>query len=236
MKRTYTIETNTCVGEKVQLSGWVATKRNHGKIVFIDLRDKKGIIQVVALSEQSIDKLKTESVITVTGTVKKRPNHLQNKTSPTGSVEIEAEKIDILSLAQDLPFAIEKDKGDVAEDVRLKYRYLDLRRSKMRNNLVMRAKMIQFLRQYLCKLDFTEVETPYLSKSTPEGARDYLVPSRLQSGHFYALPQSPQQYKQLLMVAGLEKYFQIVRCFRDEDTRGDRQAEFTQLDIELSFV
>ena len=236
MKRIYTQEVNKHIGEQVKLCGWVATKRDHGKIVFIDLRDKKGIVQVVTEDNRDIRKIKTESVIEVIGRVKERPPHLKNNTSPTGSVEVEAVSVNVLSIADDLPFAIEKDKNDVAEEIRLKYRYLDLRRTKMRNNLHNRAKIIQFLREYLCKEDFTEVETPYLSKSTPEGARDYLVPSRLQNGYFYALPQSPQQYKQLLMVAGLEKYFQVVRCFRDEDTRGDRQAEFTQLDIEMSFI
>ncbi len=236
MKRIYTQEANKHIGEQVKLCGWVATKRDHGKIIFIDLRDKKGIVQVVTEDNQDIGKIKIESVIEVIGRVKERPSHLKNSTSPTGGVEVEAVSVNVLSIADDLPFAIEKDKNDVAEEIRLKYRYLDLRRTKMRNNLHSRAKTIQFLREYLCKEDFTEVETPYLSKSTPEGARDYLVPSRLQNGYFYALPQSPQQYKQLLMVAGLERYFQVVRCFRDEDTRGDRQAEFTQLDIEMSFI
>lgn len=240
MKRIYISETVDRIGEKVKLNGWLAVKRDHGKILFIDLRDKSGVIQVVisgdAAKQSGIDKAKVESVIEIEGTVKNRPEHLVNKDLETGSVECEAESVKVISFSDDVPFEIEKGKGDVSEEVRLKYRYLDLRRPKMQANIKLRSQVIKFIRDYLTQDGFNEIETPYIGKSTPEGARDYLIPSRLQHGKFYALPQSPQQYKQLLMVAGFEKYFQIVRCFRDEDTRGDRQAEFTQLDMEMSFV
>lgn len=228
------------VGEKVKVCGWLAVKRDHGKILFIDLRDRTGVLQVVITGDiaasSGVDKCKTESVLCVEGTVKKRPEHLVNNDLETGEIELEASVVTVLAQSDDVPFAIEKGRGDVSEDIRLKYRYLDLRRPKMHSNIVLRAKVIKYIRDYLTQEGFYEIETPYLGKSTPEGARDYLVPSRQQQGKFYALPQSPQQYKQLLMVAGFEKYFQIARCFRDEDTRGDRQAEFTQLDLEMSFV
>jgi len=232
------------VGEKVKICGWVNTRRDHGKLVFIDLRDMSGLAQVVFVPslEQNIydlaQKLRSEWVVAIEGIVAKRPEKMINPKIETGTVEIQAENLEVLSVAKTLPFEItdDKEKNEVGEEIRLKYRYLDIRRKKMRENLVWRYKIIDFIRGFLGKENFTEIETPILTKSTPEGARDFIVPSRLQPGNFYALPQSPQQYKQLLMVAGIEKYFQIARCFRDEDPRSDRQAEFTQLDIEMSFA
>ena len=238
--RTRIIDVTNKVGEEATLFGWLETKRDHGKIMFIDLRVRTGIIQVVIDKDNpnydTVASTKVESTLKITGTINERPEHLQNKEMPTGKVECVAKSIEVLSQAEDVPFAIDKNKNDVGEDVRLKYRYLDLRRKKMHENIVLRSKVTKFIRDYLTEKGFIDIETPNLGKSTPEGARDYLVPSRQQQGKFYALPQSPQQYKQLLMVAGFEKYYQIARCFRDEDTRGDRQAEFTQLDIEMSFI
>ena len=227
--------------EAVELMGWVATRRDHGKLIFIDLRDRSGISQVVFLPKpeelcQLADKLRSEWVIKIIGTVSRRPKGMENPEIETGNFEIRAEKLEILNPAETPPLAVDTDGYEIGEEVRLKYRYLDLRRPRLQKNLRMRAKIIKFIRDFLTEKDFVEVETPILGKSTPEGARDYLVPSRLQPGKFYALPQSPQQYKQLLMVAGLERYFQIAKCFRDEDTRGDRQPEFTQLDLEMSFI
>ena len=240
--RTLAQQTPEKIGQEVTLAGWVAVRRDHGKLVFIDLRDHTGIVQVVINPKVSEDahkvaeRIRSEFVVTITGTVKERPKELVNKNLPTGSIEVEAQSIAIIDSSETPPFDILGDGQDIGEEHRLKYRYLDLRRPRLQENLKLRHKINQFLRNYLSAQNFTEVETPYISKSTPEGARDYVVPSRLHPGKFYALPQSPQQYKQLLMIAGLEKYFQIVRCFRDEDTRGDRQPEFTQLDIELSFT
>jgi len=238
--RTNIEDTVDKAGEEVTLCGWLATKRDHGKIMFLDLRDRTGTIQVVVeRNNEKYDEValtKVESTLKITGTVKERPENLVNKEMPTGAIELSASVIEILSKADDVPFAIDENKSKVSEDVRLKYRYLDLRRKKMHDNIVLRSKVIKFIRDYLADKGFIDIETPNLGKSTPEGARDYLVPSRQQQGKFYALPQSPQQYKQLLMVAGFEKYYQIARCFRDEDTRGDRQAEFTQLDLEMSFI
>ena len=241
MKRILNIETVKQLNKKVRVCGWVQTVRSHGKIIFVDLRDKSGILQVVATPENSslyevTQKLRPEWVIEVEGMVNKRPKGMENLKIETGTVELLAEKIKVLSVAKTLPFAVDTPGYEINEEKRLKYRYLDLRRPRLRKNLEMRQKVIQFMREFLIKEGFVEVETPILTKSTPEGARDFLVPSRLESGKFYALPQSPQQYKQLLMVAGLERYFQIARCFRDEDPRADRQPEFTQLDIEMSFV
>ena len=241
MDRILIAETINRPGEKVRVSGWINNWRAHGKILFIDLRDKSGILQVVFSNNdktlyETAETLRPEWVVSIEGKIKERPKGMQNPKIKTGQVELEAERLQVLSQAKTLPFSINDDGYDINEEKRLKYRYLDIRRERMKNNLIQRQKVIHFMRDFLIKQGFIEVETPILTKSTPEGARDFLVPSRLQPGKFYALPQSPQQYKQLLMVAGLEKYFQIARCFRDEDPRADRQAEFTQLDIEMSFV
>lgn len=227
--------------EKAELMGWVATRRDHGKIIFIDLRDRSGIAQLVFTPTNKevyklADSLRSEWVIKVKGEVKKRPKGMENKDLETGQYEIAVNFLEILAEAKTPPFALDTDGYEVNEEIRMKYRYLDLRRERLQKNLRNRHQVIKFIRDFLTEKEFIEVETPILTKATPEGARDYLVPSRLEPGKFYALPQSPQQYKQLLMVAGLEKYFQIPRCFRDEDTRGNRQPEFTQLDLEMSFV
>ncbi|MEK7203039.1 MAG: aspartate--tRNA ligase [Patescibacteria group bacterium] len=231
--------------QEVELMGWVANRRDHSKLVFIDLRDRSGISQIVFIPqnfaskdvfENTVGKLRLEWVIMVKGKVKKRPAGMGNSDMETGQYEVEASELKILTKAKTLPFEINSNGRELNEEIRMKYRYLDLRRDRMRENFASRYKIIKFIRDFLNEKEFIEIETPLLSKSTPEGARDYIVPSRLQPGKFYALPQSPQQYKQLLMVAGVERYFQIVRCFRDEDTRGDRQPEFTQLDIEMSFI
>lgn len=235
MERTLALETIKKIGEKVRLAGWVYTRRDHGKLVFIDLRDRSGIVQVVGGKE--LGNLRPEDVVEVIGKVRKRPKEMVNPKIPTGTVEIEVEKIKILAKAKDLPFPIDTEGLEIDEELRFKYRYLDLRRPRMVKNLKLRHQIIKFIRDWLDKNDFIEIETPILTKATPEGARDFVVPSRLQTGKFYALPQSPQQYKQLLMVAGFEKYYQIARCFRDEDPRADRAyGEFTQLDLEMSFA
>ena len=235
MERTLAVGTKDKVGEKMLLKGWVNTRRDHGKLVFIDLRDRSGIVQVVGGKE--LGDLRPEDVVEVFGEVKKRPENLVNPKIPTGEVEVKVEDVKVLAKSDDLPFPIEGDGHDIDEAIRLKYRYLDLRRPRVRENLLVREKVIRGIRGFLSEKGFVEIETPILTKATPEGARDFLVPSRLQRGKFYALPQSPQQYKQLLMVAGFERYFQIARCFRDEDARGDRAyGEFTQLDIEMSFI
>ncbi len=242
MKRIFINETIKHIDEKVRLCGWVDSRRDHGQIIFIDLRDKTGLAQIVFTNE--LDKkiyklsetLRPEWVIEVIGTIKQRPEKMKNEKIETGGIEIKAEKLNIYNKAETLPFSVQTDGYEVNEEKRLKYRYLDLRRKRLQKNLRMRQEVIYFMRTYLKKKGFVEVETPLLTKSTPEGARDFLVPARLQPGKFYALPQSPQQYKQLLMVAGLERYFQIARCLRDEDPRSDRQAEHTQLDIEMSFI
>lgn len=223
------------IGQEVELYGWVNTKRDHKKIVFIDLRDRTGIVQVVG--GEDFKTLSLEDVVKITGIVKKRPEKLVNPKLPTGSVEIEAQSVTILNKAAAMPIPVTGEGYEIDEEARMKYRYLDLRRPRLTRNLMFRSKFIQMIREFLIKEQFVEVETPILSESTPEGARDFIVPSRLQKGKFYALPQAPQQYKQLLMVAGLEKYFQIARCFRDEDPRADRAyGEFTQLDLEMSYV
>ncbi len=241
MKRILNIETTKYVGQKVKVCGWVQTIRAHGKILFIDLRDRSGILQLVFTPENKglyeiVQKVKPEWVIGTEGTVEKRPKGQINPKIKTGKVEFHPSNIEIFSQAKTLPFPIDTPGYEINEEKRLKYRYLDLRRERMRKNLEMRQKVIQFIRDFLIKEEFIEVETPILTKSTPEGARDFLVPSRLYPGKFYALPQSPQQYKQLLQVAGFEKYFQIAKCLRDEDPRADRQPEHTQLDIEMSFI
>lgn len=234
MSRTLAAETPEKVGKEVVLKGWVDTRRDHGKIVFIDLRDRSGKVQVV--TDKVPEGLGNEFVVQVKGIIKKRPENMVNPDLKSGTVEIKASEIKILAKSKELPFPINTDGYKIDEKLRLKHRYLDLRRPRLTQNLRLRDKVISYIRQYLHEKDFIEIETPYLSKSTPEGARDFIVPSRLQPGKVYALPQSPQQYKQLLMVAGFEKYFQIVRCFRDEDPRADRAyGEFTQLDLEMSF-
>ena len=230
------------IGEVVTLSGWVDTKRNVStSLTFIDLRDREGKTQIVfnneLLSEkvlEEVQKLKSESVIKVIGEVKERSN--KNPNIPTGEIEVFAKEIEILNACDTLPFQISGIDDNLSENMRLTYRYLDIRRNKMLNNLKMRHKMIMSIRNYMDNAGFLDVDTPILTKSTPEGARDFLVPSRTNPGTFYALPQSPQLFKQLLMIGGVEKYFQIAKCFRDEDLRADRQPEFTQLDIEMSFV
>jgi len=238
--------THTCgelrpaqAGETVTLAGWVHRQRDHGGVTFIDLRDRYGVVQVVADPAKPevhvAQDARSEWVLGITGVVRRRPAGAENPNMATGEIEIEATSVEVLNPAKPLPFLINKDE-DTEEAVRLKYRYLDLRRERMQENMILRHHVIKFIRDYLSERGFLEIETPMLFKTTPEGARDYLVPSRLQPGMFYALPQSPQQLKQLLMVSGFDRYFQIARCLRDEDLRGDRQPEFTQLDLEMSFV
>jgi aspartyl-tRNA synthetase len=229
------------VGKTVTVKGWVNRRRDHGGLIFLDLRDRYGLTQVVANPQESPDAhqvaegVRGEFVLSVTGTVAERPEGTINPGLETGQVELQATAIEILNPSKTPPFYI-SDDAQVDESLRLEYRYLDLRRPHMQRNLILRHKVIKFIRDYLDALSFVEIETPSLVKSTPEGARDYVVPSRIYPGEFYALPQSPQQLKQLLMVAGMDRYYQIVRCFRDEDLRADRQPEFTQLDLEMSFV
>ncbi|RCW43794.1 aspartate--tRNA ligase [Halanaerobium sp. MA284_MarDTE_T2] len=229
------------IGDKVIVMGWVQKRRDHGGVIFADIRDRSGIVQAVfnpGLNDESFiraDKLRSEYVVALKGEVKKRPEGNVNPDIPTGEIEIKCEELRILDKAQTPPIQIE-DYLEVGEDLRLKYRYLDLRRPKMKNIMKMRHRIMKTTRDFLDDNGFWEIETPILTKSTPEGARDYLVPSRINKGHFFALPQSPQIFKQLLMVSGIEKYFQIARCFRDEDLRANRQPEFTQIDLEMSFV
>jgi len=240
--------THTCgelkaanTGEKVVLNGWVDRRRDLGGVIFIGLRDRYGITQIVFEPDHNQEahqigkELRNEFVISVEGTVRKRPKDQVNKEMTTGEIDVIVDKVAILNEAETPPFAI-KDDVDAFEDLRLKYRYLDLRRPVLQKTLLLRHRMYQLVRKYFDKNSFVEIETPVLMKSTPEGARDYLVPSRIHKGKFYALPQSPQTYKQLLMVSGFDRYFQIVKCFRDEDQRADRQPEFTQIDVEMSFV
>lgn len=229
------------IGETVLLSGWVNVRRDHGKIIFIDLRDRSGFMQVVftpgnkELYEKS-SLLRPEWVISVSGKIGLRPKGMENPEIETGSIEMQAENLEILNEAKTPPFPIDEEGNDTDEELRLKYRYLDLRRPRLQKNLRLRAEFIHGIRNFLTSHDFTEIETPLLTKATPEGSRDFVVPSRLQPGKFYALPQSPQQYKQLLMVAGFERYFQVARALRDEDLRADRTFEHTQIDVEMSFV
>jgi len=241
--RTLTIETVKKAGEEVILKGWINARRNMGKIVFLDLRDREGIVQVVgvpseldAKSNEELAHVRPEWVVEIKGIVNARGAKQQNPDMPTGMVEVLAKSLAVLNEANTPPFEINKDTSGISEDLRLKYRYLDLRSERMTKNIRLRDKVIAFFRDYMHKNDFVEIETPILMKGTPEGSREYIVPSRLHSGKFYVLPQSPQQFKQLCMVAGFERYFQVARCFRDEDQRGDRQPEFTQLDFEMSFV
>ncbi len=243
MLRTHTTAdlTTTAIGQSVTLAGWVHRRRDHGGLIFIDLRDRDGLVQVVfdpkrsAAAHKVADVVRSEYVVRVSGELKQRPPGTENPGLPTGQVEVIGESCAILNSAKNPPFYINEDI-EVEESLRLKYRYLDLRRQRMRDNIILRHRVIACLREFLNARGFLEIETPILIKSTPEGARDFLVPSRLQPGKFYALPQSPQQLKQLLMIAGFEKYYQMARCFRDEDLRADRQPEFTQLDLEMSFV
>jgi len=227
------------IDQELDLCGWVDSRRDHGGVIFIDLRDREGVAQVVCDPDQAeafkvAEGCRSEYVLKVTGRVRKRPAGTENPELVTGMVEVVAQVIEVLNKSETLPFQL--DEPDVNEAVRLKYRYLDLRRDTMHNNIRQRHRIVKNLRRYLEDHGFIEIETPVLTKSTPEGARDYLVPSRVYGGHFFALPQSPQLFKQLLMVAGFERYFQVTRCFRDEDLRADRQPEFTQLDIEMAFV
>jgi aspartyl-tRNA synthetase len=225
------------VGTKVVLAGWVARRRDHGGVAFIDLRDSTGAVQVVINDEKIAGELRAEWCVLITGAIKLRPAGNENKDIATGEIEVVCESLEVLSEAAALPFPVDSgDIGNISEEVRLKYRYLDLRREGPARNLRLRSKVTTAIRDVMASTDFLEIETPYLTRSTPEGARDFLVPVRLQPGSWYALPQSPQLFKQLLMVAGMERYYQIARCFRDEDFRADRQPEFTQLDIEISFA
>ncbi len=234
MKKINIGQTLQLVGKTVELYGFVATKRDHGKLTFIDLRDRTGIVQCVGF--QKMGELTTESVVMVKGSVKARPEKMVNAELPTGGVEVDVEEYQILGPAGEMPIPVEGDGYAINEEVRLKYRYLDLRRPRMANNLKLRSDYTRALREALYQREFTEVETPMLTKATKEGARDFIVPSRFYPGKFFALPQSPQQYKQLLMTAGVEKYFQFARCIRDEDLRADRGFEHTQVDLEMSFV
>ncbi|MER3482861.1 MAG: Asp-tRNA(Asn)/Glu-tRNA(Gln) amidotransferase GatCAB subunit C, partial [Meiothermus sp.] len=233
------------VGQKVVLEGWVNRRRNLGGLIFVDLRDREGIVQVVVNPGSApfaeADKVRSEWVVRVEGTVRARPLEQTNAKIATGKVEVVAENLEVLSEARTLPFQIDagwrgEEDGNVAEEVRLRHRVVDLRRRRLHQNLQLRHKLIAAIYRFLDAEGFVSVETPFLTRSTPEGARDFLVPSRLEPGHFYALPQSPQLFKQMLMVAGYDRYFQIARCFRDEDLRADRQPDFTQLDLEMSFV
>lgn len=251
INRTLISDLTEKVGQEVTLAGWVDVRRDHGKLIFIDLRDSTGKVQMVVIPAKSspdepkngpgeayeaATRLRPEWVVKVTGLVQKRPEKLINANEANGTIELQVSEIEVLNQAETLPFPIDSDTREVSENSRLKYRYLDLRSARLQKNIRMRDKIISFFRNYMHDNNFVEIETPILMKGTPEGSREYVVPSRLWPGEFYALPQSPQQFKQLAMVAGFEKYFQIARCFRDEDTRGDRQPEFTQLDYELSFV
>jgi aspartyl-tRNA synthetase len=241
--------THTCgelrssdAGKEITLAGWVHRRRDHGGVIFLDLRDRYGVVQVTVNPDSSaavlasVAPVRFEWVLQVRGAVRRRPSGMENPRIPTGEVEVVANAVTVLNPARTLPFMVSGEEQAIDENTRLRYRYLDLRRERMTRNMVLRHRVVKFMRDYLDERGFLEVETPILFKATPEGARDYLVPSRVYPGQFYALPQSPQQLKQLLMVAGIDKYFQIARCFRDEDQRGDRQPEFTQLDLEMSFV
>ena len=241
MKRTYIGDLKNEVGKEVLIDGWVDIRRDHGKLIFFDLRDMSGKVQMVVTPTNKelhtlASAIRPEWVLEITGKVNKRPTKMVNDKEPNGDIELEVVGLNVLNKAETPPFDIRSDGKEIGEESRLKYRYLDLRRPRMQKNIRMRDKIISFFRDYMHENGFVEIETPIMMKGTPEGSREYVVPSRLEKGKFYVLPQSPQQFKQLCMVAGFEKYFQIARCFRDEDTRGDRQPEFTQLDYEMSFV
>ncbi|OGZ20592.1 MAG: hypothetical protein A2494_02165 [Candidatus Lloydbacteria bacterium RIFOXYC12_FULL_46_25] len=240
-ERTYIKDLKEKVGTEVTLKGWIDVRRDQGKLIFLDFRDKTGYVQGVVLpnateAQEVAARVRPEWVVEVRGNVNARPERNIQKDKQNGDIELEILSINVLNEAQTPPLDVRGDARDIGEDVRMVYRYLDLRRPRMQANIRARHEVELFARNFLSKEGFIEIETPLLTRSTPEGSRDYLVPSRLEQGKFYALPQSPQQYKQLLMVAGFERYFQFARCMRDEDTRGDRQPEFTQLDMELSFV
>ena len=241
MERILALETVKKVGQTAALCGWVHARRNMGKIVFLDMRDRSGIVQVVIVpkeldetSQSILSEIRPEFVLQIEGIINTRQKG--NDTLPTGTVEILAKKITILNTSKTPPFEIENEDRQANEELRLKYRYLDLRHARMARNMRLRHTLVKEIRDFLCAQDFIEIETSLLTKGTPEGAREYIIPSRIYPGTFYVLPQSPQQFKQLLMVAGFERYFQIAKCFRDEDQRGDRQPEFTQIDVEMSFV
>lgn len=242
MERSLALDAVNREGKEILLEGWVNSVRNHGKIIFIDLRDRSGLVQIFFHQKSNPDlfeiakNINPEDVLKIEGTVNPRSENTINPNLETGKIEIEPKTIEVLNKSKVLPFPIDSDGSEINEELRLKYRYLDLRRSRLTKNIRTRSELVQKVREFLFGHDFCEIETPLLTKSTPEGARDFLVPSRLQPGKFYALPQSPQQYKQLLMVAGFEKYFQIARCLRDEDLRADRGFEHTQIDIEMSFI
>jgi len=236
MERTFVRDMLKEVGKRVIIKGWVVSRRDHGKLLFLDIKDFTGIVQAVVSKTLAPESIGDWFVVEIEGVVKERPEHLRNEKIETGSFELEAERLCILNKAEVTPIPLDSEGYEVSEELRLQYRYLDLRRERLCSNLKIRAQLMEIVRHFFQQHGFIEIETPQLTKSTPEGARDFLVPSRLEPGTFYALPQSPQQYKQLLMLSGIERYFQFPRCFRDEDLRGDRLLEFTQLDVELSFT
>jgi aspartyl-tRNA synthetase len=237
--RSWISETPEKVSETVKVAGWVQSRRDHGGLIFFDLRDRSGLLQCVVKegepAYETAKELRAEYVVEITGELKERPANLQNPELATGTVELKVEELTVLNEAETPPFEINSG-GDVSEELRMTYRYLDLRNERPKRNLELRHRIVRFMRDFLSEEGFWEIETPYITKGTPEGAREFVIPSRLRPGQFYTLPQSPQQFKQLLMVAGLERYFQIARAFRDEDPRGDRAYEHTQLDLEMSFV
>ena len=229
------------IGQEVVIAGFVDVRRDHGKLIFIDLRDESGKVQMIALpthkdAHELAGAIRPEWVISVTGKVSKRPERLINKNEPNGEIEVEILGITVINKAETPPIDVRGDGREIGEETRLKYRYLDLRRPRMQKNLRLRYEVTSLIREYMKRNNFVEIETPLLTKTSPEGARDFLVPSRMQPGKFYALPQAPQQYKQLLMLSGFERYYQLARAMRDEDLRGDRQFEHTQIDLEMAFV
>lgn len=238
MNRIFIAELGQHIGQTVTIAGWVETKRNHGKVVFLDIKDSTGKVQSVSTASQDFfgaaSEVREQSAVTLTGTISERPERMRTE-GLNGDIELQITDFTVVSPAKDFPWGTQSSE-DVNEELRMRYRYLDMRNDRVKNNLKLRSRVLQFLRNYLHEQNFTEIETPYITKGTPEGAREYLIPSRLQPGKFYALPQSPQQFKQLLMVGGFDRYFSMARCFRDEDPRGDRQPEFTQLDMEMAFV